>query len=136
MFVERALKDLNLNDKEKAKVEDVLKAHREKVQKAAEAVRADYEKATKGVTDKDKLAEARKVQGEKMKKTFESLRGPAQVDEGRAHGRPVREVREGAAVGPARPGRPPRLLRAEAEGQGNEVIVSTDGKSNLSKPRP
>ncbi len=24
----------------------------------------------------------------------------------------------------ARPGRPPRLLRAEAEGQGNEVIVS------------
>ncbi len=74
MFAERALKDLNLNDKEKAKVEDVLKAHREKAQKAFESMREDFEKATKDVTDKDKLAEARKAQGEKMKKTFESLR--------------------------------------------------------------
>jgi Spy/CpxP family protein refolding chaperone len=58
MFSENALKGLNLSDKQKTKLEGVLKAEREAIQKIHE----DFLKALREVLDEDQIKKLEKAQ--------------------------------------------------------------------------
>jgi hypothetical protein len=59
-MMERAMKDLNLTDAQKTKVQEVLKAQGEKAHEAFEKMHEDFMKAIKGVIDEEQFKKLEK----------------------------------------------------------------------------
>ena len=60
VMIERAMKDLNLTNAQKTKVQQVLKAEGEKARKAMEKMHDDFMKSLKGVLNEEQMKKLEK----------------------------------------------------------------------------